>query len=124
MWRRGWPGSTALVEASADEAASRLEFGLNQQPHRLTAAVCHPLAVSPRKIERRLGVGRRSGDRRELRERARMRHRHQHGAVHPMAPFGGIKSSGIGVEFNVDGLKEYTTVQVINVASPYMDASR
>jgi acyl-CoA reductase-like NAD-dependent aldehyde dehydrogenase len=40
----------------------------------------------------------------------------QHGALHPMAPFGGVKSSGIGVEFNVDGLKEYTTVQVINVA--------
>jgi acyl-CoA reductase-like NAD-dependent aldehyde dehydrogenase len=40
----------------------------------------------------------------------------QHGTLHPMAPFGGVKSSGIGVEFNVDGLKEYTTVQVINVA--------
>jgi acyl-CoA reductase-like NAD-dependent aldehyde dehydrogenase len=40
----------------------------------------------------------------------------QHGALHPMAPFGGVKSSGIGVEFNVDGLKEYTTVQVLNVA--------
>jgi acyl-CoA reductase-like NAD-dependent aldehyde dehydrogenase len=40
----------------------------------------------------------------------------QHGAVHPMAPFGGVKCSGIGVEFNIDGLKEYTTVQVINVA--------
>jgi acyl-CoA reductase-like NAD-dependent aldehyde dehydrogenase len=40
----------------------------------------------------------------------------QHGTLHPMAPFGGIKSSGIGVEFNVDGLKEYTTVQVLNVA--------
>jgi acyl-CoA reductase-like NAD-dependent aldehyde dehydrogenase len=36
--------------------------------------------------------------------------------LHPMAPFGGVKSSGIGVEFNVDGLKEYTTVQVVNVA--------
>jgi len=33
----------------------------------------------------------------------------QHGALHPMAPFGGVKCSGIGVEFNVDGLKEYTT---------------
>jgi len=32
------------------------------------------------------------------------------------APFGGVKCSGIGVEFNVDGLKEYTTVQVVNVA--------
>jgi acyl-CoA reductase-like NAD-dependent aldehyde dehydrogenase len=40
----------------------------------------------------------------------------QHGTLHPMAPFGGIKGSGIGVEFNVDGLKEYTTVQVLNVA--------
>jgi acyl-CoA reductase-like NAD-dependent aldehyde dehydrogenase len=40
----------------------------------------------------------------------------QHGTLHPMAPFGGVKSSGIGVEFNVDGLKEYTTVQVVNVA--------
>jgi hypothetical protein len=28
-----------------------------------------------------------------------------------MAPFGGV-----GVEFNVDGLKEYTTVQVVNVS--------
>lgn len=40
----------------------------------------------------------------------------QHGTLHPMAPFGGVKCSGIGVEFNVDGLKEYTTAQVINVA--------
>ncbi len=40
----------------------------------------------------------------------------QHGTLHPMAPFGGVKCSGIGVEFNVDGLKEYTTVQVVNVA--------
>jgi hypothetical protein len=27
-----------------------------------------------------------------------------------------VKSSGIGVEFNVDGLKEYTTIQVPSVA--------
>lgn len=40
----------------------------------------------------------------------------QHGTLHPMAPFGGIKGSGVGVEFNVDGLREYTTVQVLNVA--------
>jgi acyl-CoA reductase-like NAD-dependent aldehyde dehydrogenase len=40
----------------------------------------------------------------------------QHGTLHPLAPFGGVKCSGIGVEFNVDGLKEYTTVQVLNVA--------
>ena len=40
----------------------------------------------------------------------------QHATLHPLAPFGGVKCSGIGVEFNVDGLKEYTTVQVMNVA--------
>lgn len=40
----------------------------------------------------------------------------QHGMPHPMAPFGGVKCSGIGVEFGVDGLKEYTTVQVLNIA--------
>jgi acyl-CoA reductase-like NAD-dependent aldehyde dehydrogenase len=40
----------------------------------------------------------------------------QHGILHPMAPFGGVKCSGIGVEFNLDGLKEYTTVQVLNVS--------
>jgi hypothetical protein len=40
----------------------------------------------------------------------------QHGSLHPLAPFGGIKNSGIGVEFNVDGLREYTTIQVVNVA--------
>ncbi|HEV2271193.1 MAG TPA: aldehyde dehydrogenase family protein [Steroidobacteraceae bacterium] len=40
----------------------------------------------------------------------------QHGVINPMTPFGGVKCSGIGVEFSVDGLKEYTTVQVVNVA--------
>ena len=40
----------------------------------------------------------------------------QHAGLHPMAPHSGVKSSGIGVEFNVDGLKEYTTVQVLSVA--------
>jgi acyl-CoA reductase-like NAD-dependent aldehyde dehydrogenase len=39
----------------------------------------------------------------------------QHGVLHPLAPFGGVKNSGMGVEFNVDGLKEYTTVQVLNM---------
>jgi acyl-CoA reductase-like NAD-dependent aldehyde dehydrogenase len=39
----------------------------------------------------------------------------QHGALHPMAPFGGVKSSGMGVEFNIDGLKEFTTIQVMNL---------
>ncbi len=41
----------------------------------------------------------------------------QHGTLNPMAPFGGVKCSGVGVQFNVDGLREYTTVQVVNVAA-------
>ena len=33
-----------------------------------------------------------------------------------IARLGSVKCSGIGVEFNVDDLKEYTTIQVVNVA--------
>lgn len=39
----------------------------------------------------------------------------QHGAVHPMVPFGGVKRSGWGVEFGVEGLKSVTTPRVISV---------
>ena len=41
----------------------------------------------------------------------------QHGTLHPFAPFGGVKRSGIGVEFGVEGLKEYTTLQTVNIAA-------
>ncbi len=37
----------------------------------------------------------------------------KHGAVQPNIPFGGVKTSGIGVEFGQLGLEEYTTVQVV-----------
>ncbi|MQY44006.1 aldehyde dehydrogenase family protein [Epibacterium sp. SM1969] len=36
-----------------------------------------------------------------------------HGMVQPNAPFGGVKSSGLGVEFGPEGLKEYTDIQVV-----------
>lgn len=39
----------------------------------------------------------------------------QHGMVHPMVPFGGIKGSGWGVEFGVEGLKSVTTPRVISL---------
>ena len=39
----------------------------------------------------------------------------QHGAVHPMVPFGGAKRSGWGVEFGLDGLKSVTQTQVISL---------
>lgn len=37
----------------------------------------------------------------------------KHGAIQPNAPFGGVKSSGFGVEFAEEGLEEYTDIQVI-----------
>ncbi len=37
----------------------------------------------------------------------------KHGAIQPNAPFGGVKQSGVGVEFGIDGLKEFTTVQTV-----------
>jgi len=39
----------------------------------------------------------------------------QHGAIHPMVPFGGVKGSGWGVEFGNEGLKGVTQPQVISV---------
>lgn len=40
----------------------------------------------------------------------------QHGGIAPNIPFGGVKSSGIGVEFGEEGLQEYTTIQIVNTA--------
>jgi acyl-CoA reductase-like NAD-dependent aldehyde dehydrogenase len=37
----------------------------------------------------------------------------KHGAIQPNAPFGGVKGSGIGVEFGEEGLFENTNVQVM-----------
>lgn len=37
-----------------------------------------------------------------------------HGGIKPFAPFGGVKGSGIGVEFGQLGLEEYTAVQVVH----------
>jgi acyl-CoA reductase-like NAD-dependent aldehyde dehydrogenase len=39
----------------------------------------------------------------------------EHGAIQPDAPFGGVKQSGIGVEFGRYGLEEYTTIQTVKM---------
>lgn len=37
----------------------------------------------------------------------------KHGAIQPNAPFGGVKASGVGIEFGEEGLLENTTAQVV-----------
>ncbi|MFM1886862.1 MAG: hypothetical protein RL026_2019 [Pseudomonadota bacterium] len=37
----------------------------------------------------------------------------KHGGIQPNTPFGGVKQSGIGVEFGPEGLKEFTTTQTV-----------
>ncbi|WP_338759353.1 aldehyde dehydrogenase family protein [Massilia sp. METH4] len=40
----------------------------------------------------------------------------EHGAVQPNAPFGGVKQSGIGVEFGKHGLAEFTSIQTVKIS--------
>jgi acyl-CoA reductase-like NAD-dependent aldehyde dehydrogenase len=39
----------------------------------------------------------------------------EHGAIQPDAPFGGVKQSGLGVEFGHYGLEEYASIQTVKV---------
>jgi acyl-CoA reductase-like NAD-dependent aldehyde dehydrogenase len=39
-----------------------------------------------------------------------------HATLSPLVPFGGVKQSGIGVEFGLHGLEEYMTLQTVRIA--------
>ncbi len=39
-----------------------------------------------------------------------------HAMIHPDAPFGGVKQSGVGVEFGRYGLVEYTNIQTLQIS--------
>jgi acyl-CoA reductase-like NAD-dependent aldehyde dehydrogenase len=43
----------------------------------------------------------------------------EHGAIQPNAPFGGVKQSGVGVEFGQHGLEEYTSIQTLKVMKKF-----
>lgn len=82
-----------LEEAIA--AANALELGLG-------ASVWGDDAEAAAAVARRLVAGTRWVNR--------------HGVLNPAVPMGGVKQSGIGVEFGDEGLREYTTVQVLSIA--------
>jgi acyl-CoA reductase-like NAD-dependent aldehyde dehydrogenase len=48
----------------------------------------------------------------------------KHCEIAPNIPFGGAKSSGMGVELSADGLDEFTQVQVLSVAKPAKAAAK
>jgi acyl-CoA reductase-like NAD-dependent aldehyde dehydrogenase len=39
-----------------------------------------------------------------------------HGSIAPHVPFGGVKGSGVGVEFGVEGLEACTNIKIYNIA--------
>lgn len=41
----------------------------------------------------------------------------KHADIAPHVPFGGVKCSGLGVEFGDEGLEAYTTIKIINAAA-------
>lgn len=80
---------------AAVEAANALDVGLG-------ASVWGNDTGEAAKVARRLQAGTRWVNR--------------HAVLNPMVPMGGVKQSGFGVEFSEEGLREYTTVQVLSIA--------
>jgi acyl-CoA reductase-like NAD-dependent aldehyde dehydrogenase len=80
---------------AAVEAANSLEVGLG-------ASVWGNDTDAATQVAKRLQAGTRWVNR--------------HAVLNPMVPMGGITQSGIGVEFSEEGLREYTTVQVLSIA--------
>jgi acyl-CoA reductase-like NAD-dependent aldehyde dehydrogenase len=71
----------------------------NDNPHGLGGSVWSGDAAKAKQLAQRLECGTAWVNR--------------HGGIQPNVPFGGIKLSGVGVEFGEEGLKEYTTVQTV-----------
>ena len=79
----------------AVERANGLEYGL-------AASVWSDDATNARKVSDKIQAG--------------TVYINHHGAIAPHIPFGGVKGSGIGVEFGVEGLEACTNVKVYNIA--------
>lgn len=79
----------------AIQSANRLDYGL-------CASVWSSDILRAKEVARRLDAG--------------TVYLNKHAEVLPHVPFGGVKHSGIGVEFGENGLKAYTNIKVINAA--------
>jgi acyl-CoA reductase-like NAD-dependent aldehyde dehydrogenase len=77
----------------AIERANRLEFGLD-------ASVWGSDAAETARVAARLEAG--------------TVYINKHAEIAPHIPFGGIKCSGLGVEFGEEGLAAYTSIKIIN----------
>ncbi len=85
---------TDIEEAIAD--ANRLDVGL-------AASVWSPDKERARAVAERIEAG--------------TVYINQHGVLDPSVPFGGIKGSGIGVEFGIEGLQANTDIKIYNFAA-------
>ena len=86
-----------LMELSAD--VDEIIAKANENPHGLGGSIWGSDIAKAKELAQRLEAG--------------TVWVNKHGAIQPNVPFGGVKCSGIGVEFGEEGLKEYTNVQIV-----------
>ena len=89
------PALPVIRYASVDEAVA----AANDNPNGLGGSVWGSDLDAARAVARRLECG--------------SVWLNRHGAVQPDVPFGGVKQSGIGLQFGLEGLRENTTAQAI-----------
>ncbi|MDQ7776842.1 MAG: aldehyde dehydrogenase family protein [Paracoccus aminovorans] len=89
------PALPVIRYASVDEAV----LAANDNPNGLGGSVWGSDLDAARAVARRLDCG--------------SVWLNRHGAVQPDVPFGGVKQSGIGIQFGLDGLRENTTAQAL-----------
>ena len=100
LWERFSPMGLMMIAVPSNDFGGQ-EPGGSDEIHHATEGygVRFPIAAKAKVLAQRLECG--------------TAWVNKHGGIQPNAPFGGVKQSGIGVEFSEEGLKEYTTVQTV-----------